>query len=77
MKKLFSVLMCVALIAGLATGCGSSAPAEDVNEIVIGIGDEFNCIDPMETTAESNQIVQDCTHDQFTFVLHSFQISIG
>ncbi len=66
MKKLFSVLLCVALIAGLATGCGGGAPAEDVNEIVIAIGDEFNCIDPMETTAESNQIVQDCTHDLLT-----------
>ncbi len=35
-------------------------------EIIIAIADEFTTIDPMETTAESNQIVQDCTHDLLT-----------
>ncbi|MBQ8563686.1 MAG: ABC transporter substrate-binding protein [Firmicutes bacterium] len=64
MKKLFAVLMCVVLLAGLATGCGDSGSSD--NEIVIAVADEFNCIDPMETTAETNQIVQDCTHDLLT-----------
>lgn len=35
-------------------------------EIIIAMADEFTTIDPMETTAESNQIVQDCTHDLLT-----------
>lgn len=30
------------------------------------MADEFTTIDPMETTAETNQIVQDCTHDLLT-----------
>ncbi len=35
-------------------------------EIIIAMADEFTTIDPMETTAETNQIVQDCTHDLLT-----------
>ncbi|NLY37410.1 MAG: ABC transporter substrate-binding protein, partial [Tissierellia bacterium] len=35
-------------------------------EIIIAMADEFTTIDAMETTAESNQIVQDCTHDLLT-----------
>ena len=47
-------------------------PAEETGglgykeEIIIAMEDEFTTIDPMETTAESNQIVQDCTHDLLT-----------
>ena len=49
-----------------------SAPAEGVtadgykSEIIIAMADEFTEPDPMETTAETNQIVQDCTHDLLT-----------
>ena len=47
-------------------------PAEETGgqgykeKIIIAMEDEFTTIDPMETTAESNQIVQDCTHDLLT-----------
>ncbi len=36
------------------------------SEIIIAMADEFTEPDPMETTAETNQIVQDCTHDLLT-----------
>ena len=48
---------------------GSEQPTGEVKykeEIVIAMADEFTTIDPMETTAETNQIVQDCTHDLLT-----------
>jgi len=35
-------------------------------EIVIAIADEFTTIDPMETTSESNQLVQACVHTLLT-----------
>lgn len=35
-------------------------------EIIIAMADEFTEPDPMETTAETNQIVQDCTSDLLT-----------
>jgi len=35
-------------------------------EIVIAIADEFTTIDPMETTSESNQLVQTCVHTLLT-----------
>ena len=41
---------------------GSEQPTGEVKykeEIVIAMADEFTTIDPMETTAETNQIVQD------------------
>lgn len=65
MKKLFALLMCVVLCFGLLAGCGESS-AKGENEIVIAVADEFTTIDPMETTAETNQIVQDCTCDLLT-----------
>lgn len=48
---------------------GGEQPTGEVQykeEIIIAMADEFTTIDPMETTAESNQIVQDCTHDLLT-----------
>lgn len=48
---------------------GGEQPSGEVQykeEIIIAMADEFTTIDPMETTAESNQIVQDCTHDLLT-----------
>ena len=45
---------------------GSTAGTQYKEEIVIAMADEFTTIDPMETTAETNQIVQDCTHDLLT-----------
>ena len=44
----------------------TSGEVQYKKEIIIAIADEFTTIDPMETTAESNQIVQDCTHDLLT-----------
>lgn len=35
-------------------------------EIIIAVADEFTTIDPMETTAESNQLVQTCIHTLIT-----------
>jgi peptide/nickel transport system substrate-binding protein len=35
-------------------------------EIIIAVADEFTTIDPMETTAESNQLVQTCVHTLIT-----------
>jgi peptide/nickel transport system substrate-binding protein len=48
------------------TPSGTSGEPKYKKEIIIAIADEFTTIDPMETTAESNQIVQDCTHDLLT-----------
>lgn len=36
------------------------------SEIIIAMADEFTEVDPMETTAETNQIVQDCVQDLLT-----------
>ncbi len=54
-----------------ASGSGEETPATSAEpqykeEIVIAMADEFTTIDPTETTAETNQIVQDCTHDLLT-----------
>lgn len=54
-----------------ASGSGEETPATSAEpqykeEIVIAMADEFTSIDPTETTAETNQIVQDCTHDLLT-----------
>ncbi len=77
--KIIALLLCITLLLGLFTACGQKTePAtalEEENgnggpkykeEIIIAMADEFTTIDPMETTAESNQIVQDCTHDLLT-----------
>jgi peptide/nickel transport system substrate-binding protein len=80
MKKILALLLALAMIFSLAacTSSNEPAPAEPSGgeepsgephykeEIVIGMADEFTTIDPMETTAETNQIVQDCTHDLLT-----------
>ena len=71
-KRLVVVVLAIAMLAGLgATFFRSDAEAAAAGkkykkEIVIAMADEFTTIDPMETTAESNQIVQDCTHDLLT-----------
>ncbi len=65
-KRLFVVLMCVVLVCGLFTGCGGNSATKGDNEIIIAVADEFTTFDPMETTAETNQIVQDCTCDLLT-----------
>lgn len=79
-KKLASLLLAALMLAGAATGCGqkqgggtsgggadgSAAGTQYKEEIIIAMADEFTTIDPMETTAETNQIVQDCTHDLLT-----------
>jgi len=80
--RLIALLLCAVMVATMFTGCSKGAPAaaggsdgsqaqasgggQYKKEIVIAIADEFTTIDPMETTAESNQIVQDCTHDLLT-----------
>ncbi|MBR0052091.1 MAG: ABC transporter substrate-binding protein, partial [Firmicutes bacterium] len=80
MKKILALLLALAMIFSLAacTSGNEPAPAEPSGgeepsgephykeEIIIGMADEFTTIDPMETTAETNQIVQDCTHDLLT-----------
>ena len=80
-KKILALLLALAMIFSLAacTSGGSTEPAEPSGgegeatgephykeEIVIAMADEFTTIDPMETSAETNQIVQDCTHDLLT-----------
>ena len=76
-KKIFALLLALASLMTMCVGCGqeAAAPADDAQapttggykeEIVIAMADEFTTIDPMETTAETNQIVQDCTHDLLT-----------
>ena len=58
--------------APAASGSEAAAPAAGAtadgykSEIIIAMADEFTEPDPMETTAETNQIVQDCTHDLLT-----------
>ena len=55
--------------ANTAAGSGEApapAGAQYKEEIIIAMADEFTTIDPTETTAETNQIVQDCTHDLLT-----------
>ena len=51
---------------GGSTEQPSTGDVKYKEEIVIAMADEFTTIDPMETTAETNQIVQDCTHDLLT-----------
>lgn len=75
-KKFVALLMALLTLTTMVVGCGSqSTPPADTDEptgttykeeIIIGMADEFTTIDPMETTAETNQIVQDCTHDLLT-----------
>lgn len=74
-NRLIVVVLAIAALAGLGAMFFRSDPepattaATDKTykpEIVIAMADEFTTIDPMETTAESNQIVQDCTHDLLT-----------
>ena len=65
-KRLFAVLMCVAMIASLFTACGGGAAEDDAVTVTIAMADEFTTIDPMETSAETNQIVQDLIFDMLT-----------
>lgn len=78
-KLLLGVVVTAAILTGCSGGnkdnasTGSKTPDAQPSgetkykeEIVIAMADEFTTIDAMETTAESNQIVQDCTHDLLT-----------
>ena len=67
-KRLFAVLMCVAMIASLFTACGGGATSNEdaAKTVTIAMADEFTTIDPMETSAETNQIVQDLIFDMLT-----------
>lgn len=74
-KRFVALLLSLIMVFTLL-GCGTQTPPEQngdgqtgttyKEEIVIAMADEFTTIDPMETTAETNQIVQDCTHDLLT-----------
>lgn len=70
MKKSIALLLCIVMVFALSA-CSSDDGGQQSEggykeEIVIAMADEFTTIDPMETTAETNQIVQDCTHDLLT-----------
>lgn len=72
-KRLFVIALAVVMLAGFMVAffhsdaeAAGTAGKKYKKEIVIAMADEFTTIDPMETTAESNQIVQDCTHDLLT-----------
>ena len=70
-SKRFVALLLSLVMAFTLIGCGTQTPPDETGthykeEIVIAMADEFTTIDPMETTAETNQIVQDCTHDLLT-----------
>ena len=78
-KKFVALLMAASVLATTAVGCGNGSQSSQGSpggsgatgtqykeEIIIAMADEFTTIDPMETTAETNQIVQDCTHDLLT-----------
>ena len=66
MKRLFAVLMCLVLVLGM-TACGQSGSTESDEVVVtIAVADEFTTFDPMETSAEANQIVQDLVFDMLT-----------
>ena len=71
LRKITALLLCTLMAVALFAGCSNTekpgaSSGGYKEEIIIAIGDEFTTIDPMETTAESNQIVQDCTHDLLT-----------
>ena len=69
MKKLLAVLLAVLMLSSTVV-CAYAADevtAEGYKkEIIIAMADEFTEVDPMETTAETNQIIQDCTCDLLT-----------
>lgn len=81
-KLLLCLLLVAMVFTGCANNQPAPAPAEPKpaetpaeqpsgepkykKEIVIAIADEFNTIDPMETTSESNQLVQTCVHTLLT-----------
>ena len=78
-KKFVALLMAASVLATTAVGCSNGSQSSQSSpggsgatgtqykeEIIIAMADEFTTIDPMETTAETNQIVQDCTHDLLT-----------
>lgn len=74
-KRFAALLLSLIMVLSLF-GCGTQTSPDSSTdgqtgtqykeEIVIAMADEFTTIDPMETTAETNQIVQDCTHDLLT-----------
>ena len=66
MKRLFAVLMCLVLVFGMAACGGPSESGETENVVTIAVADEFTTFDPMETSAEANQIVQDLVFDMLT-----------
>ena len=64
MKKLLAVLLALAMLSSTAVCvyAADEVTAEGYKkEIIIAMADEFTEADPMETTAETNQIIQDCT----------------
>ena len=69
MKKLLAVLLALVMLSSTVV-CAYAADevtAEGYKkEIIIAMADEFTEVDPMETTAETNQIIQDCTCDLLT-----------
>ena len=65
MKRIIALLLAVLMISSVSAFAEGSEP-QYKEEIIIAMADEFTTIDPMQTTAETNQIVQDCTHDLLT-----------
>lgn len=77
LRKSIALLLCMIMAVGVISGCTPKEPQQELGgepsggprykeEIIIAVADEFTTIDPMMTTAETDQIVQDCTHDLLT-----------
>ena len=65
-RNIILVLLFSLIAMSVLMVSGPAQAAQYKKEIIIAMADEFTTIDPMETTAESNQMVQDCTHDLLT-----------
>ena len=65
LRKITALLLCALMAAALFAGCSNhekpgntpSGETKYKEEIIIATQDEFTTIDPMETTAEANQMV--------------------